>query len=163
MAELILESKIEEAFRSVIAGSVDAALTAGPVPVLVSLVFDDLATDHVCVVCKAISPTDVDGLQRSGHWDAEVEVKVVTDAAGRADSSGAAVDLRAVHTGRVKAVRDMLNVEGLTNLLDATQADFSVTGWKLGGAQQDMIGNSWVTRTTFILIDATENARGVLP
>jgi len=32
MAELILESKIEEAFRSVIAGSVDAALTAGPVP-----------------------------------------------------------------------------------------------------------------------------------
>ena len=159
MAELILESKIEEAFRSVIAGSVDAALTAGPLPVLVSLVYDDLATDHVCVVCKSISPTDVNGLQRSGHWDAEVEVKVVTDAAGRADSAGTAVDLRATHTGRVKAVRDMLNVAGLTNLLDATQANLSVTGWKLGGAQQDMTGNSWVTRTTFLLLDATETDR----
>lgn len=159
MAELILESKIEEAFRSVIAGSVDAALTAGPLPVLVSLVYDDLATDHVCVVCKALEPTNVDGLQRAGHWDAEVEVKVVTDVSGREDSAGAAVDLRAVHTGRVKAVRDMLNVSGLTNLLDATQTGFSVTGWKLGGAQQDMIGNSWVTRSTFILLDATESDR----
>jgi hypothetical protein len=159
MAELILESKIEEAFRSVISGSVDAALTAGPLPVLVSLVYDDLATDHVCVICKALSPTNVDGFQRSGHWDAEVEVKVVTDCSGRADSAGATVDLRATHTGRVKAVRDMLNVLGLTNLLDATQTGFSVTGWKLGGAQQDMIGNSWVTRSTFILMDATETDR----
>ena len=56
-------------------------------------------------------------------------------------------------------MRDTLNVLGLTNLLDATQADFSVAGWKFGGAQQDMIGNSWVTRTTFILLDATETDR----
>lgn len=85
MAELTLEAKIEEAFRQVIAGTVDVALSG--VPNLVSLVSDELAIDHVCSIVRSLDPCGFDGVNRTGHWSAQCEVKVVTDLSGREDST----------------------------------------------------------------------------
>ena len=159
---MTLERKIETAFQTLIGTSVDAYITGGILNA-VSLVTDTLETDHIASVCRTLEPTGEPGLNRSGHWQAQCEIKVVTDLSGRADSTGTAVDLVALHDGRCDAVRYMIYVEGLATILSAAVADFSVIGWMLGNITHETIGNSWVTRHFILLRDCTESVREILP
>ena len=141
-----------------------AALLASPVdlvgaPVYLSMAVADMAETHVAIIVEKLERGEE--MPRSGNWQCDVHVKVVT-CIDDAIPAGYAT-LREAHRQRCGAVRDTLMVGGLDKLLQAAaamqSANLTVMGYDFSDIMHRIEGRSWITE--FIVHHSQVNALAI--